>query len=104
VPETELGPENFKHRMAHVHTFDSRLVARMLDASGFNIVAMDVMRPFNIIALAQRGAPRNNSRWFSGDPEHLRKSPFKSDRPFSVVEQAIARALSTAPNTRTVTA
>lgn len=75
--------ENAKNRGAHHHVFDALSVARLLDYAGWEIVEMELMRPFNICALARKTAPAavpHNEAFLRGDAEYLRASPFATDR------------------------
>jgi SAM-dependent methyltransferase len=78
--EDEWGPENTAIRTAHYHVFDSLLVARLLNHCGFQIVALEAARPFNIVAVARPSLSPDNSRWLDPSGPHLRSSPFRTDQ------------------------
>jgi len=49
-----LAQHNLETRVMHHHVFDVHLVRRMVEHTGFQLVALDVVRPCHIFALARR--------------------------------------------------
>lgn len=74
---------NLENRCLHHHVFDTTLVARLLDHVGLQLLAVEVMRPNHVIAVARKpvdGARPDNPAAFAALSDALRKSPFLSDR------------------------
>jgi SAM-dependent methyltransferase len=75
--------ENFKHRCLHHHVFDTQHVAELVSHEALQINAVEVLRPFHIVVLAQKmpsGHRANNKLFTSGAAKYLGKSPFPSDK------------------------
>jgi SAM-dependent methyltransferase len=69
-------------RSLHHHVFDTRLAVAAVEAAGFEPVAVEPLRPYNILVVARR--PRDGSLVPAADPidleSILRGSPFPTDR------------------------
>ena len=79
----QRSSENLKHRALHHHVFDADLVARMLDAAQFQLIAVESQRPNHVIAVAakpQNGTQVDNQDFLSERAGYRRISPFPSDR------------------------
>jgi SAM-dependent methyltransferase len=74
---------NFENRCMHQHVFDTRLVVEVIDYAGLQILALEVFRPFHIVAIAKkprRGQPPDNGRLMAAGEVPPWISPFPSDR------------------------
>jgi SAM-dependent methyltransferase len=74
---------NLENRCLHHHVFDMRLVARLLDHLGLQILAIEAMRPNHIVAVARKpggGRHADNGSMLADLPRHQLLSPFPSDR------------------------
>jgi SAM-dependent methyltransferase len=77
--------DNAANRGAHHHVFTSLLAARLVDAVGFEILALEPRRPQDIFLTARKptdgaAAAADNARYLAAQAEYLRRSPFKVDR------------------------
>ena len=74
--------KNLEHRCLHHHVFDTRLVIRLLDRLGLQILAAEAARPNHILAIARKpGAHAADNRHFLADGAPWQAgSPFASDR------------------------
>jgi SAM-dependent methyltransferase len=62
-----LLEKNSEHRMMHHHVFDPPTVIRLLDHVHLQIVSVDLVKPYNIVCMAQKlmdGAYPDNTRYF----------------------------------------
>lgn len=76
------GRANVENRCLHHHVFDTELAIRVLDHAGWDVGAVDVMRPFHIALLAERcvdGSP-DNRPFLEAGAAWRRASPFPGDR------------------------
>jgi len=76
------GRDNLRHRALHHHVFDTELVLGALDHAGWQVDALDVMRPYHVAVLARRpaGARPDNAAWWGRDAAWRARSPFPGDR------------------------
>lgn len=75
--------ENVVNRCLHHHTFTTESAARLLDAAGFRLLAVEPSLPFHIVIVAERprdGEVAENSAHFATDAPWRRASPFLGDR------------------------
>lgn len=75
--------DNVNNRGAHHHVFTSLLVSSLVDAVGFELLAVEPRRPFDIFVTARKpitGAQPANGEHLSPDSSYLVRSPFPSDR------------------------
>ena len=73
--------DNLRHRSLHHHVFDTELVLRVLDETGYGILGVDVMPPYHIAVLAQKGDPAKNDAFLAPEAAWRERSPFAGDRP-----------------------
>lgn len=77
----ERAVRNAEVRSLHHHVFDTRLVAAAVVRSGFEMVALELVRPYHIVVVARK--PPSGSRRValsSADIARvLRRSPFPTD-------------------------
>jgi SAM-dependent methyltransferase len=74
---------NAENRCLHHHVFDTRLALQMVDAAGMQVLAVEPVRPYHIVVIAQKpGASRapDNAAVLSDAAEYRRTSPFGLDR------------------------
>jgi len=79
----ERSLKNFENRCLHHHVFDTKLVVKLVDTVGMQVLSVDPILPFFINVLARKPAPTDptNNRPFIGpDAAYRTSSPFKSDR------------------------
>jgi SAM-dependent methyltransferase len=72
-----------ENRCLHHHVFDSKLVVRMLDRAGFELVGVETALPFHIVAVARRppeGATAENDAFLAPDATWVRRSCFSTDQ------------------------
>ncbi len=69
-------------RSLHHHVFDTRLAINTVALGGFQIVAVELLRPYHIVVIARKPAEDSSSGGIhEGDfREVLRRSPFPTDR------------------------
>jgi SAM-dependent methyltransferase len=75
--------KNFHHRMMHHHVFDTETVVAMLDHARIQLLVVDVVIPFHIIAVGQKlsvGQTADNRRFFDRDATFRQRSPFPADK------------------------
>lgn len=75
--------DNVNTRGAHHHVFTSFLAAQLLDAVGFELLAIEPRRPYDIFVTARNPESWNdalNSAILSTGAAYLMRSPFPSDR------------------------
>jgi SAM-dependent methyltransferase len=81
---------NFENRCLHHHVFDARAVVELLDYLGLELQAVEVIRPYHIIVVAEKlsgGELSHNEAFLADEAEYRRRSLFPSDRPQSPQEQ-----------------
>jgi SAM-dependent methyltransferase len=75
--------DNANNRGAHHHVFDAMLAARLADAVGLEVLAVEPRRPYDIFVTARKPltdrAP-DNTGFFASCARRLARSPFPSDR------------------------
>jgi SAM-dependent methyltransferase len=79
----ERSEKNSEFRCLHHHVFDTRLVVTMLDYMGLQILDVEAIRPFHIIAVAQKlsdGITPKNQSFLGSTAKWRQDSPFKIDR------------------------
>jgi SAM-dependent methyltransferase len=55
----ERAHRNREHRIVHHHVFNGRLVQRMLEHHRLDVISLDALWPFHIVALARKHAGRS---------------------------------------------
>lgn len=74
---------NFENRCLHQHVFDTRAAVEMLDYMKLQILAVELLRPDNIVIIAKKISPdqhSDNALFTDIDTELYRTSPFPSDQ------------------------
>ena len=74
---------NIDNRCLHHHAFDTSLVAQMLSHLNLEILSMEAVLPFHIIAVAQKvasGQAIDNRSFLASSAHHFRDSPFRADK------------------------
>jgi len=75
--------KNYENRCLHHHVFDTELVVSLLHEMNYQLHAVEVMLPYHIIVIAQKLKPGEeivNNKYYDGNPEYKRLSPFSADR------------------------
>jgi SAM-dependent methyltransferase len=79
----ERSQRNTENRCLHHHVFDTRLVGRMLDHAGLQLMALEASLPSHVIAIARKVPPSaavHNAAFLMEDAAPFRQSPFPTDR------------------------
>ncbi len=78
----ERAQRNAEFRSIHHHVFDTRLAADTVFHAGFELLAVEPLKPYHIVMLARKPLVETAARPFDAEAlrEALRKSPFQSDR------------------------
>jgi hypothetical protein len=78
----ERAERNAELRSIHHHVFDTRLAADTVFHAGFELLAVEPLKPYHIVMLARKPLVETAARPFDAEAlrEALRKSPFQSDR------------------------
>jgi SAM-dependent methyltransferase len=79
----ERATDNLRTRGLHHHVFDAALAVAMVDHFDLQILAVEVVRPYNIFVVAQKlnnGGNPNNASYLGNQAKYRRTSPFLSDR------------------------
>jgi SAM-dependent methyltransferase len=79
----ERSARNFENRCFHQHVFDTAAAVALLDHVGVELLAVETMVPFHIVALARKPAPGlrpDNRPWLGADAAWRAASPFGEDR------------------------
>jgi hypothetical protein len=74
---------NLENRCLHHHVFDTSLVVQLLDRAGFQIVSIEPVLPYHIVAVAEQrpaAATIDNAAFFDRSAAFYRRSPFAGDR------------------------
>ena len=74
---------NLENRCLHHHIFDTELVVLVLDHVGLQILNVECLEPYDIIAVAQKlsaGRTADNRAFLRGNANYRARSPFPSDR------------------------
>jgi len=73
--------KNYFNRTLHHHVFETRTALAIVDRASFQVIRVDVQKPYDIIILARecKGRP-DNSLFLSAQAQYLQRSPFFSDR------------------------
>ena len=77
--------KNFENRGLHHHVFNTSLVVDILNFSNLQILAVEHLLPFHIIAIAKKlssGTFPYNNEYFGENAEYRKNSPFLSDKNF----------------------
>lgn len=73
--------KNQSNRAMHHHVFETRTALAMVDHAAFQLIRVDVHKPYDIIILARRCNEFPDNGLFLGPKaDCLRRSPFPSDR------------------------
>lgn len=95
---------NAIHRCIHHHVFNTPLAVELVDWADFQIVNVQLLRPFHIVVLAQKprpDVPKNNMAFLPLDAGRTWRSPFPSDqRTYRCGESPSGRGLTFAPLAR----
>jgi SAM-dependent methyltransferase len=78
----ERSRRNFENRCLHQHVFDTRLAVEVVHHMGFQILAVDAFRPYDIVLIVRKPKPDQllqNERFRNVTKPDWR-SPFPSDR------------------------
>ena len=78
----ERAERNAEFRSLHHHVFDTRLAVKVVLQAGFELLAIEPLEPYHILAVARNPRAGTAARRFDEDAlrETLRTSPFPSDR------------------------
>jgi hypothetical protein len=79
----ERSLKNFENRCLHQHVFDTALLMEVGNHAGFQLRAIEAVRPFHIVLVAQKppeGQAPNNDAFLKHAPAGLEASPFPADR------------------------
>jgi SAM-dependent methyltransferase len=74
---------NVENRCFHQHVFDTRAAVKLLDHLGVQLLAVETMRPFHIIAVARKlpmGSRPDNRAFLAADAGWVADSVFAGDR------------------------
>jgi SAM-dependent methyltransferase len=75
--------KNYSNRALHHHVFETRTALAMVDRAAYQVIKVDVQKPYDIIILAREctGTP-DNAQFLGAQAEYLRRTPFPSDRSY----------------------
>jgi predicted SAM-dependent methyltransferase len=78
----ERTTDNSNRRIVHHHVFDTQLVVNMIDYIGFKIIDVQLLKPYNIIIIAQKEDLNlvNNDIFLNKDASLYKGSIFPTDR------------------------
>ena len=74
--------DNAENRCLHHHVFDTELVLQVLNHMRLQILSVEPMLPYHIVAIAQKLSSKqlpDNHSFFSDEAEYRQLSPFVSD-------------------------
>jgi len=80
----ERSLRNVENRCFHQHVFDTALVVALLDHVGVQLLAVETMVPFHVIAVARKleeGRRADNGAFLAADATWRAASVFRGDRP-----------------------
>ena len=80
---TARSTANPQTRCLHHHVFDTMLAARVVDCAKFRLLAVEPIRPYHIIIVAEKpvaGEQFNNFPYLGRAAKHFLRSPFLTDR------------------------
>jgi SAM-dependent methyltransferase len=80
----ERSLHNVENRCFHQHVFDTALVVALLDHVGVQLLAVETMAPFHVIAAARKleeGRRPDNGAFLAADAAWRAASVFRGDRP-----------------------
>lgn len=74
--------DNSNRRIVHHHVFDTKLVVDIIDFVGFKIIDVQLLKPYNIIIIAQKDESSlvNNDFFINKDSNLYKDSIFATDR------------------------
>lgn len=75
--------DNFAQRCIHHHVFNTQLAVEVVDQVGFQVINVQLLRPFHIVILAEKlaaGAIKNNVAFLGQRARPVWTSPFASDQ------------------------
>jgi SAM-dependent methyltransferase len=75
--------KNHENRCFHHHVFDTRLVLDLIDEVGLQLIALEALAPFDILAVARKlpaGHRSDNTAFHAPDASWRRTSVFSRDR------------------------
>ena len=78
---------NVENRCLHHHVFTTETVLALLDRVGLQILAVDPLYPYHIVAVSRKlagGRAPDNHAWLDTNAEYRSRSPFPSDRHSSI--------------------
>jgi predicted SAM-dependent methyltransferase len=78
----ERTTDNSNRRIVHHHVFDTQLVVNMIDYIGFKIIDVQLLKPYNIIIIAQKEDLNlvNNDIFLNKEASLYKGSIFPTDR------------------------
>lgn len=79
----QRSTRNEENRCFHQHVFDTRATVRLLDYVGVQLLAVETMLPFHVIAVAQKlppGSRPDNRAFLAADAGWVAASVFAGDR------------------------
>jgi SAM-dependent methyltransferase len=78
----DRAERNYELRSLHHHVFDTALVFDVLRSAQFDVLTLEPLLPYHIVAVARKRHPAQADSRFSGDRLRvvLRQSPFPTDR------------------------
>lgn len=74
---------NIENRCLHQHVFDTRLLVELLNHIGVELLAVEALKPYHILAVARKCSVNmlvDNRSFMNLCPHHLLRSPFPSDQ------------------------
>jgi SAM-dependent methyltransferase len=73
--------ENRINRALHHHVFDTLTASQLIDRANFQLIRVNIFRPFHIVILASSCSEAPDNAQFLGlNARYRRRSPFPSDR------------------------
>ena len=79
----QRAADNLQNRGLHHHVFDAELAVAVVHNSGLQILAVEVVRPFNIFVIARKlskGEKPDNGAFAGKQAMYRQSSPFLADR------------------------
>lgn len=71
---------NLENRSLHHHVFDTALATAVLNHAGFQIKAVEPLRPYHILTISQSVDGPDNHAFLGPEVAYRHHSPFRSDR------------------------
>jgi hypothetical protein len=78
-----LRDTNYRERKVHHHVFSTASLVEMLDQAGLQLLAVEAVHPYHIIAVGRKllaGQASDNKKFLDRRAAYRRRSPFPSDR------------------------